>query len=711
MIITHWDTAAPTTIAGMIVLTVLFGSAFRAQATTFSLSSTALVEDFSNGNTNRDCSVGGSSSAQCGQNAFNFSGGAAGAGSALARAGFDKLGASAQASVHPFGDAFGDGRAIGDANFLDTLTIARVVNGVRTGFDGFIEINGSLDGSGSQAANNTNGSASGVLELQVFDASSGANGGCSVSIMTGSGPTNGVTSCGTRAVLFGPTDVIEISGELTAEAEVFNPGTIDPGPSQINSADFLDTAEITGIQVFDQNMKPVNDAVITAASGSQYPGAATSAPEPRTLGFLLIALGLGISARLLRKLVRPGGQRAEDQCCSCPCSTPPRSSGQRIVSVDKGGELSAGVLCLRQILIDHRLTVFSREHRKGLLVMILLTKKRLGNTPQRLAVCMVLACAAVSRVSADTVYGANENTGQLQVINTATNTVSNLIADADAPRGLTFTNPNNIVYTNFFTGKLDDYNLTTHTSSVLATVSSGGVYLTLDPSGKSVVFGVGGAGIDRINLSTHALTNVSSSPDPRGLAYDSAGHLFAVLGPNELAQINPLSGTVIASIALPGTGSAGSNGLAFDPVSGELFVTDDTNNLSARGLYEVPTDLASATLVNTDVFANGLTADGKGNVWIAGNNNLEEYNTTTDKLTIGASDGLFDVAIAPAAVTNPNPTPEPASLLLLGIGLGAVGVLRKPLCGRIERRHAEHLLNASGIESTDAVGDKQFLKL
>jgi hypothetical protein len=302
-----------------------------------------------------------------------------------------------------------------------------------------------------------------------------------------------------------------------------------------------------------------------------------------------------------------------------------------------------------------------------------------------LASCLLFTAGFGPAARAGTIYAGNPTTNELQTIDTTTSTVSTLFTDTAAPRGLVFSGPSNIIYTTLTPGKLEDYSLTTHTSSVLATYNGLGGYVVLDPGGASVTFGAGGPGIERLNLSTHTVTTVSTFSDPRGLAYDSSGDLFAVLGASELARINPTTGAVLASITLPSTGSAGANGLAFDPSTGELFLTDDTNG-TGRGLYEIPVNLSAATLVNSGLLANGLTSDGQGHLWIAELNHLDEYTIATQSLMSGvANSGMFDVALAPSSGPPPPPpsAPEPASVLLVGIGLAAAGALRK----RISSRH------------------------
>ena len=292
-----------------------------------------------------------------------------------------------------------------------------------------------------------------------------------------------------------------------------------------------------------------------------------------------------------------------------------------------------------------------------------------------------LVIAFAPSAAASTVYATNVSSSELQAIDTSTNLITWSFGTPGTPEGLTFDGHNQILYTTDFAGQLAMYNIATHTNSILNTFGTNqqGAYVAMDPLGTSALFGVTGVGIERINLSTDAVSPLVNNADPRGMAYDSAGHLFAILGPNQLSQINPTTGAIMNSIALPSTGSAGANGLAFDPVSGNLFVTDDANNLSVRGLYRVGTNLSTAVFLPgaSGLFANGLTADGHGNLYIAEANHLDEYNIAGDVLTTGTIDsGLFDVALQPTT------TPEPGSLILLGTGLiGLASAVRRRITG------------------------------
>lgn len=293
---------------------------------------------------------------------------------------------------------------------------------------------------------------------------------------------------------------------------------------------------------------------------------------------------------------------------------------------------------------------------------------------------LAVALLVITRVSAAaaTVYAANIS-GQLQSIDTTTGIVTNLYSNPGQPFGLV-AGQNQILYTTISADRLDVFDTSTQINSTLVGVQAGqqGRYVTMDPGGNSALFSVFGLGIERYNFTTQALTQVSSDTGALGLAYDAAGHLFVVTAPNQVAQMDPNTGAILNTVTLPATGGAGANGLAFDSLTGKLYATDDLNDVTARGVYAIPTNLSGATLLagTLNVFANGLTSDGNGQLYIAAGNSLDEYFISTDTVQIVGSDpGINDVALATMVQQT---TPEPSSLMMLGTGVvGLAGVLRR----------------------------------
>jgi DNA-binding beta-propeller fold protein YncE len=211
--------------------------------------------------------------------------------------------------------------------------------------------------------------------------------------------------------------------------------------------------------------------------------------------------------------------------------------------------------------------------------------------------------------------------------------------------------------------------------------------LTADPSGTTfLVSSSGNNGVYRINIASGMETllfNVGMRPD--GLAYDSAGELFAVLNESQIAQINPATGAIIKTLALPtpaGATTPQADGLTFDAATGFLYVASDDG-----GVYQVNTALTSQTYQQILTPANTLTTEFDGiastgnTLYIinrdqagiqyllgAGGSVAGGTLTETSPFDSGADD------IAPATFGSLVSSPEPGSFLLIGAGLLLIGV-------------------------------------
>jgi hypothetical protein len=276
---------------------------------------------------------------------------------------------------------------------------------------------------------------------------------------------------------------------------------------------------------------------------------------------------------------------------------------------------------------------------------------------------------------ADTIlYATNLNGSALVKVDVTTNTVTTITNTPGQPDSLVFAPNNNIAYSLNSNGEVALYNLLTHTNTILAVGMTGPRDVALDPGGLSILVSNTGAGeIDRVPLAGGAYTPlVTGFSSTDGIAYDASGSLFVVLNGNEIARINPTTGQILNTL----TGFSNSlDGLTYDPYTGELWAS------SATGLWEVPTNLSTATSFasGSDKF-DGLESDGHGNLFIAFRTyRVYQYNIPSNTLTPETFvSGLDD--LAPITGLGSSPTPEPSSVLLLGSGLAALGTrLRKKM--------------------------------
>jgi DNA-binding beta-propeller fold protein YncE len=255
----------------------------------------------------------------------------------------------------------------------------------------------------------------------------------------------------------------------------------------------------------------------------------------------------------------------------------------------------------------------------------------------------------------------------------------------------------NVVYTQLFSGQVRLYNPNTSSDSLIASGFNGPADITLEPGGNSMLVSeFYGGKVDRINLTTHIVTQLftSSTQGPEGLAYDG-NRLFANLGVRStgaakyVAEIDPVTGNILAQSSL----LSSLDGLAYDPYSGRLIATSVYNNL----VYSIdPNNLNSiidlTALVRGSIPGpDGVTVDGLGKIFIASSDGTaagggyglgdghvyeidEINNTLTQDLYVNGLDDLAPLTGLGSALT---PAPEPSTIGLLGLGSCALMFFRR----------------------------------
>ncbi|HEV3310798.1 MAG TPA: hypothetical protein VG815_09790, partial [Chloroflexota bacterium] len=204
---------------------------------------------------------------------------------------------------------------------------------------------------------------------------------------------------------------------------------------------------------------------------------------------------------------------------------------------------------------------------------------------------------------------------------------------------LVFDNNGDIIYTGFGNNELGMYDPSTKQNRVVATLPSP-ADLALDQGGNSVVVNCpGDQTIERVNLTTGAVTVLATGIVPGstvgGIAYDNEGHLFVAdnnVAGSSLLQLDPQTGAVLQTILVHAPGDL--DGMTFDPVTNAFWIAVAFNHT----LIQVSDYLATPQVQefpSPSGFAassfDGIESDGQGNIFIA------EYNARVDKYSIATN--------------------------------------------------------------------------
>lgn len=266
-------------------------------------------------------------------------------------------------------------------------------------------------------------------------------------------------------------------------------------------------------------------------------------------------------------------------------------------------------------------------------------------------------------------YATGEGSQELMEVNMTTGVVTMLTHVSARPDSLIVDSQGRILYTSgsSSTGTVSRFDPTSNTNTTIAAGLNSPHELIFDPGQTTILVSNYGLGqIVRINLASGAVTPLLSKQGTvDGLAYDGAGHLFAVVNHHkQIVQVDPTSGAILNTLTVitnPPNGLDGLSGLTYDPYSAQLWATDTGGGATcangASCLVEIPTSLSSFTFFEAGVMPTpeGIIADGQGNLFIgAGTVKVFEYSIPAGTMTATVKvPGVFDVAPGPPATVVP----------------------------------------------------------
>ncbi len=284
----------------------------------------------------------------------------------------------------------------------------------------------------------------------------------------------------------------------------------------------------------------------------------------------------------------------------------------------------------------------------------------------------------VSNSTAQTFYVTSEPGQQLDLVDFAAGTVTDVYNIGSKPDSIIVNAQGQIFYTVPPLGTLQMFDPATAQDTVLANFGSGAPRdLVFEPDGTSILVSLYATGkLARYDLATGTSTIFPAKAiglTLDGLAYDPAGNLYAVVSRNTLCQLDPATGAILQTVVLePHFRVNGGDGIVYDPLTKNLWLTRVST--LGNGLIEIPLTESAPPVLGTPIFLqtgnivtpDGIISDGQGNLYIGeALQHLTQYSIPTDSivkrvLSQGidglafvpgpAAPGQFSLAITPAKI-------------------------------------------------------------